>query len=74
MCSRQLSRLPRTANKYEYGHDLNVFVLDPTLHSLVHFSGEDGFVPKTIAPDGEPLDILLLAARQPLSDASLRCV
>jgi inorganic pyrophosphatase len=47
-------------NKYEYDPVLNVFVLDRTLHSPVHFPGDYGFVTQTIAEDGEPLDILVL--------------
>ena len=47
-------------NKYEYDRDMNVFVLDRVLHSPVHFPGDYGFVPQTLAQDGDPLDILIL--------------
>ncbi len=47
-------------NKYEYDRDLNVFVLDRVLHSPVHFPGDYGFIPQTLAQDGDPLDILIL--------------
>jgi inorganic pyrophosphatase len=49
-----------STNKYEYDKDMNVFVLDRVLHSPVHFPGDYGFIPRTIAQDGEPLDILVL--------------
>lgn len=47
-------------NKYEYDRKLGVFRLDRNLYSPVHYPGEYGFVPQTIAQDGEPLDILIL--------------
>lgn len=47
-------------NKYEYDSNLNVFVLDRFLHSPVHFPGDYGFIPQTMAQDGDPLDILVL--------------
>ncbi len=49
-----------SVNKYEYDPQLNVFVLDRFLHSPVHFPGDYGFIPQTLAQDGEPLDVLVL--------------
>lgn len=49
-----------SANKYEYDSDLNVFRLDRTLYSPMHYPGDYGFVPSTIAADGDPLDALVL--------------
>ena len=51
---------PGSANKYEYDKTLNVFRLDRTLFSPVHYPGAYGFVPRTLAEDGDPLDILVL--------------
>lgn len=48
-------------NKYEYDKTLNVFRLDRNLHSPVHYPGDYGFIPQTLADDGDPLDILILA-------------
>lgn len=48
------------SNKYEYDCELGVFKLDRTLYSPVHYPGDYGFVPGTLAPDGDPLDILSL--------------
>ena len=48
------------SNKYEYDRSMNVFVLDRVLHSPIHFPGDYGFIPQTIAQDGDPLDILIL--------------
>jgi inorganic pyrophosphatase len=47
-------------NKYEYDKKLHVFRLDRTLHSPVHYPGDYGFIPQTLAEDGDPLDILIL--------------
>lgn len=49
-----------SVNKYEYDKKLNVFRLDRNLHSPVHYPGDYGFVPRTLAEDGDPLDILIL--------------
>jgi len=49
-----------SVNKYEYDKALHVFRLDRNLHSPVHYPGEYGFIPQTLAQDGDPLDILIL--------------
>ncbi len=47
-------------NKYEYDKKLEVFRLDRTLYSPVHYPGDYGFIPSTLASDGDPLDVLVL--------------
>ncbi len=47
-------------NKYEYDKTLNCFRLDRALHSPVYYPGDYGFVPQTLAEDGDPLDVLIL--------------
>ena len=47
-------------NKYEYDKTLHVFRLDRNLFSPVHYPGDYGFIPRTLAKDGDPLDILIL--------------
>ena len=49
-----------SSNKYEYDKTLNVFKLDRTLFSPVHYPGAYGFIPQTHAEDDDPLDILVL--------------
>jgi inorganic pyrophosphatase len=49
-----------SVNKYEYDKSLNVFHLDRNLHSPVHYPGDYGFIPRTLAEDGDPLDVLVL--------------
>jgi len=47
-------------NKYEYDKQLHVFRLDRNLFSPVHYPGDYGFIPSTLAADGDPLDALVL--------------
>ncbi len=47
-------------NKYEYDKTLHLFRLDRPLYASVHYPGDYGFIPSTLAEDGDPLDILVL--------------
>ncbi len=47
-------------NKYEYDKSLGLFRLDRPLYSSVHYPAEYGFIPSTLSPDGDALDILVL--------------
>lgn len=47
-------------NKYELDKDLGVFKLDRMLSSAMHYPGDYGFLPRTWAEDGDPLDVLVL--------------
>ena len=49
-----------SANKYEYDGNLNMFRLDRVLYSPMHYPGDYGFIPGTLAGDGDPLDVLCL--------------
>lgn len=49
-----------SANKYEYDPDPGIFRLDRPLYSPMHYPGDYGFVPSTVAADGDPLDVLVL--------------
>lgn len=53
--------IPRgTRNKYEFDKEANVFRLDRMLFSSMHYPLDYGFVPNTLADDGDPLDALIL--------------
>lgn len=53
--------IPRgSRNKYEYDHERGVFFLDRVLYSSVHYPADYGFVPGTLAGDGDPLDVLVV--------------
>src|SRR5438874_10778793 len=47
-------------NKYEYDKTRRVFVLDRVLYSSAHYPTDYGFVPDTLAADGDPLDALVI--------------
>jgi inorganic pyrophosphatase len=47
-------------NKYEYDEASGRMRLDRVLFSSVHYPTDYGFIPKTLAPDGDHLDILVL--------------
>ena len=58
---RMIVEIPKNSgNKYEYDHTLGVFRLDRTLYSPMHYPGDYGFVPGTLAEDGDPMDVLTL--------------
>lgn len=48
------------SNKYEYDAEMGLFRLDRVLFSAVHYPMAYGFVPGTLADDGDPLDILVM--------------
>lgn len=49
-------------NKYEFDKDLGVLKLDRVLFSPMHYPGDYGMVPQTLAEDGDPLDALVLVS------------
>ena len=53
--------IPRgSRNKYEYDKETGRFVLDRMLFSSVHYPADYGFIPDTLAQDGDELDALVL--------------
>ena len=58
---RAVIEIPKnSSNKYEYDGKLGVFRLDRALYSPMHYPGDYGFIPGTLAQDGDPLDVLVL--------------
>jgi inorganic pyrophosphatase len=47
-------------HKYKYEEAKKVFKLSKTMPSGMTFPFDFGYIPSTLAPDGDPLDILLL--------------
>lgn len=53
--------IPRgSRNKYEFDEETGTFQLDRVLYSSVHYPTDYGFIPDTLAEDGDHLDILVL--------------
>ena len=47
-------------NKYEYDSKLGVFRLDRVLSTAMMYTTDYGFLPRTLAGDGDPVDVLVL--------------
>lgn len=53
--------IPRgSRNKYEVDHDTGEVWLDRMLFTATQYPADYGFVPDTLAEDGDPLDVLVL--------------
>ncbi|MBV9208178.1 MAG: inorganic diphosphatase [Actinobacteria bacterium] len=53
--------VPRgSRNKYEFDHERHVLHLDRRLFSATVYPADYGFIPETLAEDGDPLDALVL--------------
>jgi inorganic pyrophosphatase len=58
---RMIVEIPKnSSNKYEYDGELGVFRLDRALYSPLHYPGDYGFIPGTLAEDGDPLDVITM--------------
>ena len=49
-----------SSNKYELDKKTGLLKLDRVLHSAVYYPANYGFIPQTLADDGDPLDVLVL--------------
>ena len=60
-CVEVVIEIPKGCrNKYEYDHVKKVFRFDRMLFSAVHYPSDYGFIPETLALDGDPLDAMVL--------------
>ena len=56
-----LIEIPKgSRNKYEYDFELNKIRFDRMLFSSMMYPGDYGFIPETLALDGDPLDVLVM--------------
>lgn len=46
--------------KYEIDKETGLVTVDRVLYSPFHYPAEYGYIPKTLAPDGDPADVLVL--------------
>ena len=56
-------------NKYEYDPELGGIKLDRFISASVVYPTDYGYVPETLAPDGDPLDVLVCVCQSPPSPA-----
>ena len=62
--------------KYELDKETGLLMLDRVLYSSVHYPANYGFIPRTLAGDGDPLDVLVLMQEpvQPLCIVRARAI
>ena len=65
-----------SSNKYELDKKTGLLKLDRVLHSAVYYPANYGFIPQTLAEDGDPLDVLVLGAEPvyPLTLVAARAI
>ena len=60
--------IPRgSRNKYELHKESGLIRLDRVMYSSVYYPGDYGFVPRTLASDGDPLDLVCLVTEPTFS-------
>ena len=57
-------------NKYELDKETGMLRLDRVLYTATHYPASYGFIPRTLAKDGDPLDVLVLC-QEPISPMTL---
>lgn len=60
-------------NKFSYDPDQHIFELKKVLPSGMTFPYDFGFVPSTLAEDGDPIDVLVLMDEPAFSGCVLSC-
>ncbi len=59
--------------KYELDKETGFLKLDRILYTSTHYPASYGFIPRTYADDGDPLDVLVLCSEQIVPLALVRC-
>jgi Inorganic pyrophosphatase len=60
-------------NKYELDKETGLLVLDRVLFTSVQYPANYGFIPRTYAGDGDPLDVLVLCSESIAPMTLVRC-
>ncbi|GIK18515.1 MAG: inorganic pyrophosphatase [Phycisphaerales bacterium] len=62
---RAVIEIPKgSGNKYELDKGSGMLMLDRVLSSAVYYPANYGFLPQTLAEDGDPLDVLVFCAEK----------
>lgn len=59
--------------KYEFCEKTNKLVLDRVLHNTNVFPYNYGFIPKTLSPDGDPLDAIIICNYSLVAGSVVKC-
>ena len=60
-------------NKYELDKESGMLILDRVLYTATHYPANYGFIPRTYAGDGDPLDVLVLCQEKIISLTLVDC-
>ncbi|MBP3320488.1 MAG: inorganic diphosphatase [Clostridia bacterium] len=60
-------------SKYELDKDTGMLLLDRILYTSTHYPANYGFIPRTFADDGDPLDVLVLCSEQIYPMTLVKC-
>lgn len=59
--------------KYELDKETGLIILDRILYTSTHYPANYGFIPRTFADDGDPLDVLVLCSEDLMPMSLVRC-
>lgn len=59
--------------KYELDKETGMLMMDRVLHTSTHYPADYGFIPRTLADDGDPLDVLVLCSEDIIPMSLIRC-
>lgn len=59
--------------KYELDKETGLLVLDRILYTSTHYPANYGFIPRTLADDKDPMDVLVLSSESLLPMSLVRC-
>lgn len=59
--------------KYELDKETGLIILDRILYTSTHYPANYGFIPRTFADDGDPLDVLVLTSEALDPMVLIRC-
>jgi inorganic pyrophosphatase len=59
--------------KYELDKDSGAMFVDRFLHTAMFYPGNYGFIPHTLADDGDPMDIIVVGPTPVVPGAIIRC-
>ena len=59
--------------KYELDKETGMLMMDRILHTSTHYPANYGFIPRTLADDGDPLDVMVLCSEEIHPMTLVRC-
>ncbi len=60
-------------NKYELDKETGYMILDRVLYTSTHYPANYGLIPRTLAEDGDHLDVLVLCSQKIETNCLVRC-